>query len=62
MNTAEKAVEFAIDNDIPVMFVTEDTTRSRPEDIKAVYTRAIELGADRICICDTCGNVTPAGT
>ena len=61
MRTAEKAVEFAIDNDIPVMFVTEDTTRSRPEDIKAVYTRAIELGADRICICDTCGHVTPGG-
>ncbi|MED5302898.1 MAG: 2-isopropylmalate synthase, partial [Candidatus Thermoplasmatota archaeon] len=46
MKTAEEAVEFAVDNDIPVMFVTEDTTRSRPEDIKAVYTRAIELGAD----------------
>ena len=61
MKTAEKAVDFAIDNDIPVMFVTEDTTRSRPEDIKAVYTRAIELGADRICICDTCGHVTPNG-
>ncbi|MAV95301.1 MAG: 2-isopropylmalate synthase, partial [Euryarchaeota archaeon] len=61
MKTAENAVEFAIDNDIPVMFVTEDTTRSRPEDIKAVYTRAIELGADRICICDTCGHVTPSG-
>ena len=61
MKTAEKAVDFAIDNDIPVMFVTEDTTRSRPEDIKAVYTRAIELGADRICICDTCGHVTPSG-
>ena len=61
MKTAEKAVDFAIDNDIPVMFVTEDTTRSRPEDIKAVYTRAIELGADRICICDTCGHVTPGG-
>tara|TARA_B100000575_G_scaffold293988_1_gene307420 strand:+ start:19249 stop:20427 length:1179 start_codon:yes stop_codon:yes gene_type:complete len=61
MNTAEVAVEFAVDNDIPVMFVTEDTTRSRPDDIKAVYTRAIELGADRICICDTCGHSTPRG-
>ena len=59
--TAEKAVTFAVDNDIPVMFVTEDTTRSKPEDIKAVYTRAIELGADRICVCDTCGHVTPNG-
>ena len=61
LSTAEKAVTFAVDNDIPVMFVTEDTTRSKPEDIKAVYTRAIELGADRICICDTCGHVTPNG-
>ena len=61
MQTAERAVEFAVDNDIPVMFVTEDTTRSRPEDIKSVYTRAIELGADRICVCDTCGHSTPGG-
>ena len=61
LSTAEEAVSFAIDNDIPVMFVTEDTTRSKPEEIKAVYTRAIELGADRICVCDTCGHVTPAG-
>jgi 2-isopropylmalate synthase len=61
LSTAEKAVSFAVDNDIPVMFVTEDTTRSRPEEIKEVYTRALELGADRICICDTCGHVTPNG-
>ncbi len=61
LSTAEKAVSFAVDNDIPVMFVTEDTTRSKPEEIKEVYTRAIELGADRICVCDTCGHVTPNG-
>ena len=61
LSTAEKAVTFAVDNDIPVMFVTEDTTRSKPDEIKAVYTRALELGADRICVCDTCGHVTPNG-
>tara|TARA_B110000902_G_scaffold267200_1_gene359062 strand:- start:1264 stop:2520 length:1257 start_codon:yes stop_codon:yes gene_type:complete len=61
LSTAEKAVTFAVDNDIPVMFVTEDTTRSKPSEIKQVYSRAIELGADRICICDTCGHVTPNG-
>ena len=61
ISTAEKAIGFAVDNDIPVMFVTEDTTRSKPEDIKAVYTRALELGADRLCVCDTCGHVTPNG-
>ena len=41
--TVESAVTFAVSNDIPVMFVTEDT-RSNPEDNKKVYTRAIELG------------------
>jgi 2-isopropylmalate synthase len=61
ISTAERAVTFAVDNDIPVMFVTEDTTRSKPEEIKEVYSRAIELGADRICVCDTCGHVTPNG-
>mgnify|MGYP006233271779 FL=1 len=61
MSTAESAVNFAIGNDIPVMFVTEDTTRSNPEDIKKVYSRAMELGASRICVCDTCGHVTPNG-
>ena len=61
LSTCEAAVSFAVDNDIPVMFVTEDTTRSKPEEIKEVYTRAIELGADRICVCDTCGHVTPNG-
>ena len=62
LSTMEKAVGFARDNDIPVMFVTEDTTRSRPEDVKQIYTRALELGADRLCVCDTCGHVTPNGT
>ena len=61
LSTAESAVTFAVENDIPVMFVTEDTTRSKPEEIKEIYSRAIELGADRICVCDTCGHVTPNG-
>lgn len=61
LSTMDKAVSHAVDNDIPVMFVTEDTTRSNPEDIKKIYTRALELGADRLCICDTCGHVTPHG-
>ncbi len=44
-----------------IYFLTEDTTRSKPEEIKEVYSRAIELGANRICVCDTCGHVTPNG-
>ena len=61
LSTMEKAVSFAIENDVPVMFVTEDTTRSNPEDIKNIYQRAMELGVRRICVCDTCGHVTPNG-
>ncbi len=61
LSTMEKAVSFAVDNDVPVMFVTEDTTRSNPEDIKTIYHRAMELGVRRLCICDTCGHVTPNG-
>ena len=61
LSTMEKAVSYAVDHDVPVMFVTEDTTRSKPEDVKQIYLRAMELGARRLCICDTCGHVTPNG-
>lgn len=61
MSTMEDAVKWAIGHKIPVMFVTEDTTRSNPNDIKALYQRAIELGAYAICVCDTCGHATPTG-
>ena len=61
LTTMEKAVSFAVKNDVAVMFVTEDTTRSKPEDIKLIYQRAMELGVRRICVCDTCGHVTPNG-
>ena len=59
--TMEKAVSYAVENDVPVMFVTEDTTRSNPDDVKAIYQRAMELGVRRLCVCDTCGHVTPNG-
>jgi isopropylmalate/homocitrate/citramalate synthase len=62
LDLTRKAVSFAVDHDLPCMFVTEDTTRARPEHIRALYTAAIEAGAQRICICDTCGHSTPAGT
>ena len=61
VSTMEKAVSYAVENDIPVMLVTEDTTRSKPEDVKLIYQRAMELGVRRLCVCDTCGHVTPNG-
>ena len=58
---SREAIEFCTRENLPSMFVTEDTTRARPEDVRALYTTAIEAGAKRICICDTCGHATPAG-
>ncbi len=45
-----------------VTYVTEDTTRARPEDLVALYGTAIQAGATRICACDTVGHATPEGT
>ncbi len=56
-----KAVKFAVSENLPVMFVTEDTTRAKPEDIEKLYTAAIEAGAMRVCVCDTVGHATPWG-
>jgi 2-isopropylmalate synthase len=55
------AVGFCTENDLPCMFVTEDTTRAHPEDVRKLYTTAIEAGARRICVCDTVGHSTPWG-
>ena len=58
---SEKAVTFAVERGMPVMFVTEDTTRATPDTIRRLYTAAIEAGARRICVCDTVGHATPPG-
>ncbi len=59
-NTIE-ASELCQREGLKQMYVTEDTTRSTPETIRALYTAAIEHGARRICVCDTVGHVTPVG-
>jgi 2-isopropylmalate synthase len=56
------AVEHATSHGLPVMYVTEDTTRADPETLRRLYTTAIEAGAARICLCDTVGHATPEGT
>ncbi|MEW6730143.1 MAG: LeuA family protein [Acidobacteriota bacterium] len=57
----EDAVRFATERGLPVMYVTEDTTRAHPDTIRKLYQTAIECGARRICVCDTVGHATPAG-
>ena len=61
LRTTEKAVQFARGLGLPVMYVTEDTTRARPEVIKKLYTTAIECGARAVVVCDTVGHIMPRG-
>ena len=61
LRTAEEAVTFAVKQGLPVMFVTEDTTRAHPETLKALYGHAILWGAQRLCLADTSGHATPDG-
>ncbi len=61
LQATEDAVTFATAEGLPVMYVTEDTTRARPEVLKRLYTLAIECGARRICIADTVGHAIPEG-
>ncbi|MCH2111560.1 MAG: 2-isopropylmalate synthase [Planctomycetes bacterium] len=55
------SVRFAKQNDLPLMFVTEDTIRATPEILEALYGAALDEGADRFCMCDTVGSATPSG-
>ena len=61
LRVSEEAVTFAINEGLPVMFVTEDTTRAAPETLKALYGNAIRWGARRLCLADTVGHATPDG-
>ncbi len=61
LRLTEEAVSFAAQNGLPVMYVTEDTTRSTPDTIKRLFTTAIEAGARRVCVADTVGHITPRG-
>jgi 2-isopropylmalate synthase len=61
LKLSREAVEFAVGNGLPVMFVTEDTTRAAPEDLRRLYTEAVEAGARRVCVADTVGHSTPNG-
>jgi 2-isopropylmalate synthase len=57
----EDAIGFAVREGLPVMYVTEDTTRADPATLRRLYSAAIHAGARRVCIADTVGHATPAG-
>ncbi len=55
------AIDFAVKNGLPCCFVTEDTTRSSPDQLEVLFKNAIDHGAHRLCLCDTVGHATPEG-
>ena len=61
LQLTEEAVTFAVSEGLPVMYVTEDTTRANPDTLRALYTTAIRCGAKALCVCDTVGHSTPDG-
>lgn len=61
LRATEEAVTFAVGEGLPVMYVTEDTTRARPEALRRLFSAAIECGARRVCLADTVGHATPDG-
>jgi len=57
----EEAIRFAVGENLDVMYVTEDTIRSNPEDLRLLLTAAVHAGAKRVCLCDTVGAAVPQG-
>ncbi len=56
-----EAIDVAVKAGLPVAYVTEDTSRSRPEVLKVLFEAAIAHGATRLCLSDTVGHATPDG-
>ena len=61
LKLTEEAIAFAVGEGLPVMYVTEDTTRADPDSLRALYSAAIRAGATRVCVADTVGHATPHG-
>lgn len=61
LELSASAIDLARKYDLPVAYVTEDTTRSRPEILTRMFTTAVEHGAQRLIVCDTVGHATPDG-
>jgi 2-isopropylmalate synthase len=61
MKLSADAIDLGRRYDLPVAYVTEDTTRSRPDVLTRLFTNAVEHGAHRLTVCDTVGHATPDG-
>jgi 2-isopropylmalate synthase len=61
LRSTEEAVTYAVQHNLELAFVTEDTTRTPPATLERLFRHAIELGCRRLVLCDTVGHVTPDG-
>ena len=61
LRLTEEAIGFAVREGLPVMYVTEDTTRAHPDTLRQLYSTAIRAGASRVCVADTVGHAIPSG-
>src|ERR1041384_6674515 len=61
MHLSADAIDLGRRYNLPVSYVTEDTTRSRPQVLTRLFPNAVEHGAHRLTICDTVGHATPDG-
>ena len=61
LKQSSEAIDFAVKNGLTCTYVTEDTTRSRPDALDKLFRAAIDHGAAGLCLCDTVGHVTPDG-
>lgn len=62
LRQSAEAIRYSVKAGVPVFFVTEDTTRARPETLRRLYGEAVRQGARRVCVTDTVGHATPSGT
>ncbi len=61
LRLSREAVEFAVGEGLEVMYVTEDTIRAKPGDLRLLLSAGVEAGAKRLCLCDTVGAAVPKG-
>ena len=59
LDLSNTAIDYCKDHGLIVELSAEDASRSDVDFLKSVFLNAIEHGADRICVCDTVGILTP---
>ena len=59
IDLSNDAVDYCKDHGLVVELSAEDASRSNVDFLRKVYSNAIDHGANRICVCDTVGILTP---